>query len=149
MAKLKYLIIFILLAVSLVLANSVGNLSCAKTLDHNQTIQINQANLFIQRAENEKDKQKGLGDKPCIGPSEAMLFVFDKPGSYSFWAKDMQFAIDIIWLSAAGKVRVRVECRPSQLLWFDRRQPAKFLTAQIRLPIIRGYLIHNQRTPCP
>jgi len=88
-----------------------------------------QANLFIQRAENEKDKQKGLGDKPCIGPSEAMLFVFDKPGSYSFWAKDMQFAIDIIWLSADKKVVYRqLNVQPSSNPQsFTNQPPAKYV----------------------
>jgi uncharacterized membrane protein (UPF0127 family) len=27
-----------------------------------------------------------------------MLFLFDTPGSYGFWMKDMQFPIDILWI---------------------------------------------------
>jgi uncharacterized membrane protein (UPF0127 family) len=33
-----------------------------------------------------------------------MLFVFDRPDTYSFWMKDMNFPIDIIWLSSDMKV---------------------------------------------
>lgn len=33
-----------------------------------------------------------------------MLFVFPKDGTYSFWMKDMLFAIDIIWLDANARV---------------------------------------------
>ncbi|MEI7621190.1 MAG: DUF192 domain-containing protein, partial [Candidatus Moraniibacteriota bacterium] len=32
-----------------------------------------------------------------------MLFVFDNPDKYAFWMKDMQFALDILWLKD-GKV---------------------------------------------
>ncbi len=28
-----------------------------------------------------------------------MLFIFDKPGAYSFWMKGMKFSIDIIWIA--------------------------------------------------
>ena len=27
-----------------------------------------------------------------------MLFVFENKGTYGFWMKDMEFAIDIIWI---------------------------------------------------
>jgi hypothetical protein len=33
-----------------------------------------------------------------------MLFVFDKPGFYSFWMKDMKFPIDVAWLDADNRV---------------------------------------------
>jgi uncharacterized membrane protein (UPF0127 family) len=33
-----------------------------------------------------------------------MLFVFEKPGHYGFWMKDMHFNIDMIWLDEAFKV---------------------------------------------
>ncbi len=32
-----------------------------------------------------------------------MLFVFDKAGKYAFWMKDMQFALDILWIKD-GKI---------------------------------------------
>lgn len=33
-----------------------------------------------------------------------MLFVFDEPGHYAFWMKDMRFPIDIIWAGPDGRV---------------------------------------------
>ena len=33
-----------------------------------------------------------------------MLFVFEKPGIYGFWMKDMQFPIDILWISPNRRV---------------------------------------------
>jgi uncharacterized membrane protein (UPF0127 family) len=38
-----------------------------------------------------------------------MLFVFEKEGRYGFWMKDMQFPIDIVWISSSGLVVQIVE----------------------------------------
>ena len=42
-----------------------------------------------------------------------MLFVFDKPGQYPFWMKDMNFAIDIIWIGEDLRVvYIKKDARP-------------------------------------
>ena len=46
----------------------------------------------------DNEKQKGLGGRKSICSDCGMLFLFDKPGRYAFWMKDMQFALDILWL---------------------------------------------------
>lgn len=43
--------------------------------------------------------EKGLGGRIGICDSCGMMFVFDKPRILSFWMKDMQFPLDIIWIS--------------------------------------------------
>ncbi|MFA5936751.1 MAG: DUF192 domain-containing protein [Candidatus Paceibacterota bacterium] len=43
-------------------------------------------------------QQKGLSNRKELKEDESMLFVFNYPGRYSFWMKDMNFPIDIIWL---------------------------------------------------
>jgi hypothetical protein len=42
-----------------------------------------------------------------------MLFVFQQPGEYGFWMKDMLIPIDIIWISADNQV-VHVETAQPQ-----------------------------------
>lgn len=49
-------------------------------------------------------RAKGLGGRSCIGPDQGMLFVFNRPATYSFWMKDMRFPLDIIWISARHRV---------------------------------------------
>ena len=39
-----------------------------------------------------------------MGDDEAMLFIFDAPGRYGFWMKDMNFPLDIIWINQNGIV---------------------------------------------
>ena len=48
--------------------------------------------------------EKGLAVKDQLKENEAMFFVFDKPEKHSFWMKDMNFPIDIIWLDSTDKV---------------------------------------------
>jgi uncharacterized membrane protein (UPF0127 family) len=36
--------------------------------------------------------------RDTIAPNEGMLFVFDRPGPYTFWMKNCKVALDIVWL---------------------------------------------------
>ena len=49
-------------------------------------------------------QEQGLSGRSGLGENEGMLFIFAKPGMYAFWMKDMNFAIDMIWLSEDLKV---------------------------------------------
>jgi len=47
------------------------------------------------------DMQKqidGLSNKPKLGDDEGMLFVFDTKQKRTFWMKQMNFPLDIIWI---------------------------------------------------
>lgn len=44
------------------------------------------------------EREKGLSDRKSFCEECAMLFIFEKPGRYSFWMKDMRFSLDIIWI---------------------------------------------------
>jgi hypothetical protein len=41
-----------------------------------------------------------------------MLFLFERPGTYEFWMKDMRFAIDIVWIANGIIVDVSRDVRP-------------------------------------
>jgi uncharacterized membrane protein (UPF0127 family) len=49
-------------------------------------------------------QELGLGNRASLGSTSAMLFVFQHPGRYAFWMKDMEFSIDMIWLDQNGKI---------------------------------------------
>ncbi len=48
--------------------------------------------------------QQGLMFRESIADNQGMLFVFEKEGSYSFWMKNMNFALDIIWIDANKRI---------------------------------------------
>ncbi len=48
-------------------------------------------------------RTQGLSDTSVL-PYDGMLFVFDAPSKPSFWMKDMQYALDFVWLDSQKKV---------------------------------------------
>lgn len=58
--------------------------------------------LYI--VESSEDMKRGLARFDRIEKNQGMLFIFDQPGRYTFFMKDMKFDIDIIFLDEMGKV---------------------------------------------
>ncbi|NTV40973.1 MAG: DUF192 domain-containing protein [Candidatus Moranbacteria bacterium] len=52
----------------------------------------------VEIAEDEDEKSIGLGGRQSLCTDCGMLFVFNKPGKYAFWMKDMLFSLDILWI---------------------------------------------------
>ncbi len=95
MSGKKYLII--LVAVIVVLFIWFGK----TPTDYNLVIEKNSGekiNLRVEIANTEIERGQGLSDRPSLAEQEGLLFVFPTADTYSFWTKDMHFAIDIIWL---------------------------------------------------
>lgn len=105
MRKLQSLLILVLLVVCLGLARAVGNPGvCNSQLRHDQTLKVNDELIHVQKALSEDERATGLANRNCLNDDEGMLFVFSEPGFYSFWMKDTQIPLDIVWLSANQKV---------------------------------------------
>ncbi len=49
-------------------------------------------------------RTQGLSGRTSLEPNTGMLFVFPETQYPSIWMKDMNFAIDIIFIDAGGKV---------------------------------------------
>jgi len=47
---------------------------------------------------------KGLSDTPYLPDDVIKLFAFGVPGPHSIWMKDMNYAIDILWVAEAGEI---------------------------------------------
>ncbi|HEY4516200.1 MAG TPA: DUF192 domain-containing protein [Candidatus Paceibacterota bacterium] len=81
---------------------------------HFSTLNAGGSILVAEIARTPKARELGLSGRPPLVDGEAMLFVFDKPGPYSFWMKDMFFPIDIIWLDKNMKVvHIKENANPS------------------------------------
>jgi uncharacterized protein len=68
------------------------------------TIYIDNIPLIVTVADTVAERTQGLSGRPRLADNEGMLFVFDEADRYGFWMKDMNFPIDIIWLSEEGFV---------------------------------------------
>ncbi len=61
-------------------------------------IKIGEVSLWADIADNNCKRSLGLSGKRSLN-EEGMLFVFERIGNYSFWMKDMNFPIDILWIN--------------------------------------------------
>jgi hypothetical protein len=68
------------------------------------TVRNNSTALTAEIARTAADRYQGLSGRNCLDVNQAMLFVFDIPDDYCFVMRDMQFAIDIIWLDEDKRI---------------------------------------------
>lgn len=61
-------------------------------------IEIRGTRVELELAITQQEMALGLGKRDGLAWNHGMLFVYEDPGFYSFWMKDMRFSIDILWL---------------------------------------------------
>src|SRR3989344_45500 len=84
----------------------------------------------------EREHERGLSGRSELKENEGMLFVFDYPGVYSFWMKDMNFPIDIIWFAEDLKVvYIKKDARPES--YPETYKP--FKDAKYVLEVVSGF----------
>jgi len=60
--------------------------------------------FVVEIADSEEERRTGLSNKDSIEEDEGMLFTFQEEEFPGFWMKDMNFSIDIIWISSDMKI---------------------------------------------
>ena len=83
------------------------------------------------------ERIKGLSDTPYLPDGIVKLFAFGAEGEHSIWMKDMNYAIDIIWVAKAGQIvhikkNIAPETYPEsfaspKLAWYVIETPAGFV----------------------
>jgi len=94
---------------------------------------------------------RGLGGRESLPDDRGMLFVFPEPGLLSFWMKDMLIPIDIIWISAEGRVVDIQTAQPEpgipdpQLKLYNPNGEAKYvLEVRVGLPAEKGVQVGDE-----
>lgn len=63
------------------------------------TVTVGNTAVLVEVANNDTERQLGLGQRAGLLPVTGMLFVFDgPPENRNFWMGGMRFCLDIIWL---------------------------------------------------
>jgi uncharacterized membrane protein (UPF0127 family) len=92
---------------------------------------------------------KGLSGRTGLGENDGMLFLFNRPAIQSFWMKDMNFPIDIIWIgstpsmdstgspqASSGQAALTADGQTGKVLGFEQNAPTPKPGAQLwQLPI--------------
>lgn len=68
------------------------------------TVRLGNATFNVRVADEPYEHVIGLSDTPSLAPNEGMLFVLQEPQYLPIWMKDMDFALDIIWLNEDKRV---------------------------------------------
>ncbi|MBU2158924.1 DUF192 domain-containing protein [Patescibacteria group bacterium] len=59
-------------------------------------------NFRYEVVDTDATREQGLSGRTSIPENYGMLFVFPAKDLHGFWMKDMQFAIDMIWINEEG-----------------------------------------------
>jgi poly-gamma-glutamate capsule biosynthesis protein CapA/YwtB (metallophosphatase superfamily)/uncharacterized membrane protein (UPF0127 family) len=74
-----------------------------------KTIQIGTAIIRAELATTEAEQLQGLSGRPLLAANTGMLFVFQNSADWGIWMKDMNFPIDVLWVTNGLKVSDIVE----------------------------------------
>jgi uncharacterized membrane protein (UPF0127 family) len=77
--------------------------SSASQVSTSPTITIGSTTLKVEIADTSEERIQGLSGRDQLPEDTGLLFVFETPGMWGFWMKDMKFSIDMIWLDAEFK----------------------------------------------
>lgn len=74
-------------------------------------------------------REQGLSGRQALPEDQGMYFVFDHPDFYQFWMKEMNFPIDIIWVSETMRIiDVTKDAPPSSFpKTFTSNAPAQYV----------------------
>lgn len=68
--------------------------------EFNHPLSIGEVSLNVAFAPLPPEQELGLSGTKSLGADQGMLFLFPSAINQSFWMKDMNYPIDIIWLGA-------------------------------------------------
>lgn len=58
----------------------------------------------LEIADTSEERQEGLMNRSSLEENKGMLFVFEKPGKYSFWMKNTKIPLDMIWINSDNEI---------------------------------------------
>jgi len=147
LSRYRYLVTLAVLLLAVVFVGSDGfqaASSCREFYRKDKVAVVGQTKLQLEVVKKSEDRQKGLSGRTCISEGQGMLFVFEQPGYYRFWMKDMRFAIDMVWIDSSKKVlTVQANVQPKTYpKTFNSDKPALYVL-EIGAGQARAYGIYS------
>ncbi len=70
----------------------------------NKILKIGDSAIVVEIADTEEKRNLGLSGRASLESDHGLLFIFELPGEYGFWMKEMNFPIDIVWIDESWRV---------------------------------------------
>lgn len=67
-------------------------------------VSVGGTSIPVTIADSDIERQQGLSNTNNLSDGSGKFFIFDNPGIYGFWMKDMQYGIDIIWVDSDWRI---------------------------------------------
>lgn len=97
------LIAVLLFLVAVAVAPSAD--ACTPINSSNQTLlKAPSACYVLEVTDSAEEQQQGLSDRERLAEDTGMLFTFRSEAERCFWMKDMNFAIDMVWVGSDRRV---------------------------------------------
>ena len=93
-------VLIILLGSHQVISTRAGLVPRATTIP----LAIGNTKITVEIADTETERTRGLSGRSFLPENTGLLFVFDTTDNHSFWMKEMNFPIDIIWFDDHWRV---------------------------------------------
>ena len=93
---IKILLLIIILVVSIFILQFF--------IQPRDSLKINDMVFNVEIFDTNEEIKNGLSNRNEIKKNQGALFVFNEPGFYSFWMKNMLFPVDIIWINDKKEV---------------------------------------------
>jgi uncharacterized protein len=68
------------------------------------SVTIGTTTIAVEVADTPDLREQGLSGRSSLAAGSGMLFVFDSPGNYGFWMKNMLFNLDMLFIDSSGTV---------------------------------------------
>ncbi len=85
------------------------NISDLKNTSNSRIIQIGNIYINAELATTEAEQIQGLSSRTSLAPNAGMFFVFGYDSGWGIWMKDMNFPIDVLWITDDLKISDIVE----------------------------------------
>lgn len=67
--------------------------------DKGPQVRINNEYFYVDMADSEEEWTRGLSVRESLDKDRGLLFIFPDKKNRSFWMKDMNFPIDLVWIN--------------------------------------------------
>jgi uncharacterized membrane protein (UPF0127 family) len=95
------IVVFIAVLIPLL---SKKNTPIKTPIDDSSYVEVGDVKVRVDIADSAAEQEQGLSGRAGLAGDEGMLFVFETSDKHYFWMKDMNFAIDMIFLDPQGKI---------------------------------------------